>query len=149
MANLKLARGNVANLITGGSSALASGARVLSAAYDNATALEPFGQMVLTGTFSVAPTAGQRVNVYAVPALDGANYVDGDATIAPAANLLVGWGIVRGVATLQRIQIVSAAPDRRIHLAASLQKFVIENSTGQQLNAGWTLDLYPAHWASS
>lgn len=146
--SLKLEQGTGTTLFTTGSAAVASGARsVLSADLDNTANLDDWAQFELVVTFATGPTAGKRINLYAIPELDGANYIDGSDSVAPAANTLVGWTFVRNVTTAQRLQF-RGPNGARIPLTAKHVKYLCENLTDQQWSANWTLKAFGERYES-
>lgn len=154
MADLKLATGSSFALVASGS---APGNAVVAAAarsdqgaeYDNSTLLEPFGQIELVLTFGTGPTAGRRVLVYAIPALNGTDYAEGSSSVTPSQSHVLGWAYVRNITTAQRLRVNGPSPDGRLHLPPCKFKILLANDTDQQISAGWSATLYPAHWASS
>jgi hypothetical protein len=122
---------------------LASTGRAISGAIDNTDGAF-FADLELCCTFAVAPTANLPVHVYVVPAVDGTNYADGDASVAPPPNLAVGSFAVRAVNTAQRLVL------RGIPVPPYPFKLMVENQGGQALTAsGHTLKyrLYQAQYS--
>lgn len=114
--------------------ALASNARAISGAIANATDKNRWAEFELNATFAVAPTAGGFCSLYAIPALDGTNYSDGDASIQPPETMLVGVFPVRAVTSAQRVHL------RAIALPPTNFKLVLRNESGQAMTAsGHTL----------
>src|SRR5437660_1501836 len=106
MSSQKYERIAIVTLQDNTSAALASGARVFAATtspYANDSNLNFWGDLELAATYGTAPTAGKILQVYAIPTLDGTNYADGDASIAPDAGLRLGGVAVRAVTTAQRM----------------------------------------------
>lgn len=91
---------------------------------------------VMSATFSVAPTAGEVINLYA-KALD----IDGTADAPdPSANYLslyLGSFLVAPVTTLQYLPLLNIA------LPCRTFECYIENRTSQSISAGWTLKATP------
>lgn len=150
MAEFKLNRGTVANLITTGGAPgnavlAAAGYSALSAEYDNETNLFPFGEFEINVTFSSAPTVGKAIELYLIPDNSSSGYTDGSDSIAPAANLLVGWTYVRAVGTAQRMTF-RGPYGQRIELPPTAFKVLIKNAADTQIAANWTIDMYPYDW---
>jgi hypothetical protein len=102
------ALGTYTTLIAGASSAptlknIATGTQVLGNTVTNATDRNQYCDLVLQFQSGVAPSTSGIVEVYFIPSLDGTNYSDGDATIAPPYHLLVAAIPLRAVTTAQRI----------------------------------------------
>lgn len=90
----------------------------------------------LSGTFSIAPTAGEVINLYArLMDIDGTN----DAQV-PSTNYLatyLGSFLVEPVTSAQYVALFNVAtPGRTFNC-------YIENKTSQTLGAGWTLKATP------
>lgn len=96
-----------------------------------------FADLLLDVTFGSAPVAGEMVDVYAVPALDGTNYADGSSTVFPDASLVASIP-VRAVTTQQRIW------HRQVILPPAKVKFIAVNRTSQSFPAsGSKLSILP------
>lgn len=123
----------------------ASGASTVANAFTQAndagmTASDHFDytllDFVLSVTFSVAPAAGEVVNLYArLLDIDGTN----DAQV-PSANYLatyLGSFLVENVTSAQYIALYNVAlPGRSFDC-------YIENKTSQTISAAWTLKVQP------
>lgn len=144
--SLKFERGSSAALVATGSApgnaTLATASKAFSAEYDNSTNLYLFGDVEIACTFGSAPAAGSLINLYLVPCEDGTNYADGDATIAPPSNYLVGQFILRNVNTAQRV-VTRGFQNAGISLPPSKFKVVIENIAGQTISTSWAVTLFP------
>jgi hypothetical protein len=117
---------------------LASAARAISSAIDNTTALDLWDDLELDVTFGTAPTDGSPISIYMIPSIDGTNYVDGDASIAPPANLLVATSTVRAVTTAQKLAFTD------VRLRPGKFKYLLENGTNRAFPAsGSTLTRRP------
>lgn len=103
-----------------------NGSRVISAAIDNTSNKDLFMDVEIKTKFGTNPTANSVWNMYLIPSLDGTNYGDGDASVAPPASAFVGAFEVRAVTTQQRILAV-----RDIPIPALNFKLIFENKTGQ------------------
>jgi hypothetical protein len=116
-------------LDTGLNTLAATTGKAISGALDNTTDLAIWADLELVVTFGSNPTAGQVVEVYLVPSVDGTNYADGDASIAPPYPSLVAAFPVRAVTTAQRIAF------RGVQLPPGLYKYQVSNKTGQAFAA--------------
>ena len=92
----------------------------------------PDAEFVLTGTFSVAPTDGATLALYARP-LDIDGTADAEVPETTRPTVYVGSFTVNNVTTAQSMLLVAQDLPR---LAAY---YVHNNGTGQSLAAGWTL----------
>jgi hypothetical protein len=117
--------------------AVTAGQGILSAAIDNTTALAPLDDLELLLTFASAPTAGQTIDIYLLPSLDGTNYPDGAATVLPQLSLLVGNFQVRAVSTAQRLSA------RNIEIPPGKYKYFLQDSSSQPMPASWTFTRKP------
>lgn len=144
--NFKWAPDTAVTMQDSGSAALASGAAVIgqvsaaNAVFDNSSTgdLDFFCDARLVVTFATAPTAGKAIELYLSYELDGSNFADTNNT-TPPYNDLVGVFPVQGITTVQHIDI------HRAPLSPYKLQAYIRNQTDQQMSAGWTLTLYPAH----
>lgn len=107
--------------------------------HDNSADLRQHFWLEFSGAFASNPTAGQTLLVYALRALDGTNYEDGDASTSPPSTAIVAVIPVRATTSTQRI--VSS----RFELPPCKVKFVAYNATSVALAAsGNVLALYSA-----
>lgn len=104
---------------------LANAARVLGNEIDNATNKDRWMDLELIARFGTNPTGGARMAVYLIPAIDGTNYADGDASIAPPSTSLIATFPLRAATTQQRVSAV------RIPVPPGKFKLLLENSSGQ------------------
>lgn len=112
------------NSLANGSSTAAS------SAIDNSSVLDVWADLELNlGTFGSTPSAGAYIEVYLIPSVDGTNYADGSASVAPAAELFVGAFSVRAATAAQRLAL------RGVSFPPGLFKLLCINKTGQALNA--------------
>lgn len=108
-------------------------------AYDNSADLRQHFWAEANVTFGSSPTAGQALVLYALRALDGTNYEDGDASTTPPSTAIVAMFPVRATTGAQRIA------SQRFELPPCAVKFVLYNGTSQALSAsGHTIGLYSA-----
>jgi hypothetical protein len=96
----------------------------------------PDAEFVLTGTFSVAPTEGATLALYARP-LDIDGTADAEVPETTRPTVYVGSFVVNNVTTAQSMLLVAQDLPR---LAGY---YVHNNGTGQSLSAGWTLKVTP------
>ena len=109
---------------------LANNARAISSALGgDASHAALLGDWELVVTFGTSPTLDAAVDLYLVPAVDGTNYADGDASIRPAPNLYVGSFYVRNVTSEQRMAV------RDVPMPPGLYKALILNGSGQAFPA--------------
>lgn len=86
---------------------LANNAGALGTEYDNATNQYLLGLFELNVTFGSAPTAGNTVDLYIIPAPDGTNYDDavtGASGYAPSTCYAGGFPL-RAVTTAQKVPL--------------------------------------------
>jgi hypothetical protein len=94
-------------------------------------------QVELAWTPGSAPSAGGYVALYAIPALDGTNYADGDASNAPSATT---WRCNIDVRAEAEAQVLASPV---FPLGPHKYKFILENKTGVSFPAsGSTLELF-------
>jgi hypothetical protein len=134
-----------ANALTTELNALPNGSRaVQSANADNTTALAFWADAELNVTFGSAPTAGNTVDLYLIPGIDGTNYADNgagtlssnQASGAPSGTYLVGSFELQAVTTAQRV----AVP--RIPLLPGKWKWAAYNNSGQAFPASGSTITY-------
>lgn len=107
--------------------------------YANSTDLRQHFWLEFTGSFGSSPTAGRMLTVFALKALDGTNYEDGDASTTPPATAVVATLPVRATTSAQRIT------SRRFELPPCKIKFVLQNDADTSLAASSNvLALYSA-----
>jgi len=119
----------IASLLTTGLNSLANNGYAVSAAVDNDTGKHRYADFELVATYGTNPSAGAFVSLFLVESVDGTNYADGDASIAPPATALIGIFPIRAVTTAQRVAI------RQVALSPFKFKIVIRNETGQAMAA--------------
>lgn len=98
-------------------------------AYNNTADLRQHFWAEFSGSFGSSPTAGQVLMLFALRAMDGTNYEDGDASTAPPSTALVAIFPVRATTGAQRIV------SQRFELPPANVKFVLYNATSQALAA--------------
>jgi hypothetical protein len=110
---------------------LANAAKVLGAAIDNSAALDMYMDLQLyVAEQGGARSAGARVDVYLVTAIDGGtNYGWGDATDTPPGECLV-WSFSLDAAVTARYCVSRPFP-----IGPGHHKLVIVNNTGQAFAA--------------
>jgi hypothetical protein len=135
MATVKWASpGSYTTLIAGAASSptlknLANAGKVLGNAVSQATAKDQYCSLDLLCRFASAPSAGGYVDVYFIPAVDGTNYGDGDASTDPPLTYLVATLPVRAVTTAQRVGTGS----RTIVMPPFDFKPLVKNNSGQAM----------------
>lgn len=130
---------SAASTITTGFTSLANAARVASAsAIANATDL--YTHMAIEAYFTHAssiwastPATGAHLAVYAVPAIDGSNTIDG-VSVAPGAALQIGAIPVRNAAS----QTASRTGDFNMEIPPFNFYLVIQNNAGVAFNSSLT-----------
>lgn len=129
----------IVSVMTTELNSLANSSRAISGAMGgDASHAALLGDWELAVTFGTGPTLDAAIDLYLVPAVDGTNYVDGDASIRPAPNLYVGSFYVRNVTSAQRMAI------RDVPMPPGLYKAVIANNSGQAFpSSGSTLKVRP------
>lgn len=126
-------------LTTEMNSLAAAGLTAKGSAYDNTADLRQHFWAEFSGSFGSSPVAGQALVLYALRAMDGTNYEDGDASTTPPATAIVATFPVRASTSAQRIA------STRFELPPCPVKFVLYNGTSQALSAsGNTVGLYSA-----
>lgn len=96
----------------------------------------PDAEFVLTGTFSVAPTEGTVLSLYARP-LDIDGTADAEAPETTRPTVFVGNFVVNNVTSAQSMILVAEDVPRKADY------YVHNNGTGQTLGTGWTLKVTP------
>ena len=129
----------VDNVLTTGLNSLANGARAISAAQDNTSALYLYADFELEVEFAVAPTEGNPVDLYIVPSIDGVQYADGSDSVQPPQNCFAGHFAARAVNSDQILAV------RDVPLPPSLWKAVLRNSSGQTMEATGNILAYRPH----
>ena len=103
----------------------------------------PDAEFFLSGTFSVAPTEGTVLALYARPlALDGAS-ANAEIPEANRPTMFVGSFIVNDVTTLQNM--VLQARD----LPKKADYYIHNSGTGQSFGAGWALKVTPKSYKAA
>lgn len=141
---IKFESGTSATLQNSSSSALSNNSQVACATtYDNGATgnLFFYGNLRLATGFTAAPTIGNVVELYLTYALDGTNYPDVDTSSTPptiAPDAWVGNFIVSKSQTGSQTIDLTNIPLKPYPLKAYLV-----NRTGQQMSAGFTVNIYP------
>ena len=150
MGSIKLEAGTITTIASTELNSLANNAGALGAEFDNAAGLWLFGAFELTVTFGSAPTAGSTVDLYLIPAPDGANYDDaitGASGSAPA-TCYAGSFPVRAVTTAQKIPL-GFAQSGYVQLPPMKFKPFILDKSGQAFPAsGSILKMTPFRYQS-
>ena len=94
----------------------------------------------LNGGFGSSPSVGARIDLYAVPAIDGTNYADVDTTNHNMpSNCFVGsFYVVKSQTGAQRLVIEGVTLDPLKY------KLYIDNQSGQTLSSTWALKVTPS-----
>lgn len=131
MASLKNAAYSAAvTVLTTELNALVNATNAVTGAIDNTSNLDLFDDLELyISALGATPTVGKTVDVYRVPAVDGSNYEDGDASTLPPAHALVGAFSVRATSNAQRLALEG------IRLGPGLFKYVLVNNIGTTMGA--------------
>lgn len=96
----------------------------------------PDAKFVLSATYSVAPTEGTTLALYARPLdIDGTNDAEVPETTRP--TVFVGTFVVNNVTTAQYIELLAQ------DVPWNAAYYIHNNSTGQTVSAGWTLKVTP------
>lgn len=96
----------------------------------------PDGRFVLAATFSVAPTEGTTIALYARPIdIDGTNDAEVPETTRPTQY--IGSFVVNNVTTTQYMELYAQ------NLPWKADYYIHNNGTGQTISAGWTLKVTP------
>jgi hypothetical protein len=149
MASLKLEAGAITTIASTEANSLANAAGVLGAEYDNSAGLYMFGLFELNVTFGSAPTAGNTVDLYLIPAPDGTNYDDAVTGAGGSAPItcFVGGFPLRAVTTAQKIPVGHGLS--MINLPPCKFKAFVLNRSGQAFPAsGSTLKMIPYRYQS-
>jgi len=108
---------------------LAAGSAALTSSpgIDNTSRLDFWADFELVIYFGSAPTAGQTVDLYLLPAMDGSNYADGTAGSSPVTAQVhfIGSFAVRAITTVQRLVL------RGIPLPPTKMNVQLVNNTSQ------------------
>ncbi|MCC6483366.1 MAG: hypothetical protein IT209_00840 [Armatimonadetes bacterium] len=100
-------------------------ARVLSGAIDNSSDCNRWIDLTCAAKYGTAPSAGGYVAVYLIPAVDGTNYADGDASVLPQASLLLAVFALKASTSQQLLA------STRIMIPPCKFKLLWENQAGQ------------------
>lgn len=96
--------------------------------------------LAFSGAFSVAPTAGEVLNVYAQPLnFDGTN--DAPSPSTSYLGTYVGSFLLAATTSTQYLFL------GRVPLPAKECAFWVENKSAQTLSSGWTLKATPVTYA--
>lgn len=140
MAETRYKPESIATVLTTELNSLASGSRKLSGAISNdgATELNFWDDVELVVTFGTAPSVGEVVSLYLIPAADNSNFADGSDSVDPPATSFVGSFPLRAVTSAQRLVV------RGVQLPPTEFKYLIKNETSQAFaSSGNTLKRVP------
>lgn len=141
MASAKYETGTLTTMLSTELNSLASNSRAISTTpFDNGDTANLYFSAYFEAVldYASAPTADLPFDVYIVPAIDGTNYANGDASIAPPGTLFAGSFALRAVNTAQRLVFGPVTlPPETFHV-------VVHNRGGQALDAsGNTIKMLP------
>jgi hypothetical protein len=150
MADIKAKAGAIVTLASTELNSLANNAGALGAEYDNAANLFISAVFELNVAFGSAPTAGNTVDLYIIPAPDGTNYDDavtGASGAAPATAYAGGFPL-RAVTTAQKVPL-GLGLSGPVPLPPTKFKAFLLNKSGQAFPAsGSTLKMVPSMYQS-
>lgn len=138
MADIKLKAGTPQTLeASGGSITNGAAGTADDADLDNTTALAPTYTFVLLAGFGSSVTAGEDIDLYLIPRVDGTNLADvGTNVFAP--EHFAGTFITPTTGTTARRMTVQGVGVGPYEYQAQLS-----NKSGQTVSSGWTLIAYP------
>lgn len=111
---------------------------------DNSTELAELYDFELNGGFGSSVTAGEDIDLYLVPKLDGANLADKDtSTPLFQPSHFRGTFITPTNGTAARRMTVEGVP-----LNPGKYTCYLHNKSGQTLSANWTLKAFPTKYQS-
>ncbi len=120
---------SIVTVLSGGLVSLASDARDISAAVDNGTNLDLFGDLEFIVQWdTVAPSAGDKVaDLYLLPSVDDVNFPEGSVSLTPQASLLIGSFESRNpsISGVEHLMLPG------ITLPPRNMKFLLQNTSGQ------------------
>ncbi len=149
MASIKSEAATIVSVATTELNSLANNAGALCAEYDNSSGLYLYGLFELNVTFGSAPTAGNTVDLYIIPAPDGTNYDDavtGASGSAPITTYVGGFPL-RAVTTAQKVPLGLGLT--LINLPPTKFKVFALNKSGQAFpSSGSTIKLIPYRYQS-
>lgn len=151
MADIKAKAGSIATMASTELNSLANNAGALGAEYDNATNLYLSGVFELNVTFGSAPTAGNTVDLYIIPAPDGTNYDDavtGASGSAPASCYAGGFPL-RAVTTAQKVPLGVGLSGPVPLPACKFKVFVLNKSGVAFPSSGSTVKMVPQLYQSA
>lgn len=96
----------------------------------------PDAKFVLSFTFATAPTEGAALSLYARP-LNIKSTNDAEIPEATRPTVSIGRVLVNNVTTTQYAEILAE------DVPWEAEYYLHNNSTGQTVSAGWTLDVIP------
>ena len=151
MAPFKLQQAAISTLLSAELNPLPNHAAALGTEYDNATNQYLFGLFELAATFGSAPTAGNTVDLYIIPAPDGTNYDDavtGASGAAPGTAYTGGFPL-RAVTTAQKVPLGLGAQGY-VQLPPTKFKLFVVNKSGVAFPAsGSTVKMVPFRYQSA
>ena len=139
--NITLKQDTLTTLVSSGA-ALANGSvSAASSSYNNNSSNDFWGNFELFTGFASAPTVGNSIELYGVPALDGSDYADVDTSTPnmPLSCFLGVFSVIKSQTGAQRLVLMG------VPLMPNLYEFYLYNKSGQQMSSGWTLKISPAY----
>lgn len=145
MGTLKEQANSVTHLQDNTSSALSNGSSVACAThdFDNTSPLgfTASARLTTAGWGSTSGIDGTQISLYLVPYLDatniGTNPITGTAAGSFPPGTFAGSFQVEGTGTVQYLDI------QGIPIGPYKYRAYVLNSTGQQMSANWTVDIWP------
>lgn len=148
MSSIKLEAASISTVLSTELNSLANNAAALGTEYDNSSNLYLWATFELNATFGSAPTAGNTVDLYIIPAPDGTNYDDnttGASGAAPSTSYVGGFPL-RAVTSAQKVPLGVV---RRVDLPPTKFKVFVVNGSGQAFPAsGSTVKMIPYRYQS-
>jgi len=148
MSSIKLEAASISTVLSTELNSLANNAAALGTEYDNSSNLYLWATFELNVTFGSAPTAGNTVDLYIIPAPDGTNYDDnttGASGAAPSTSYVGGFPL-RAVTSAQKVPLGVV---RRVDLPPTKFKIFVVNGSGQAFPAsGSTVKMIPYRYQS-
>src|ERR1700719_50878 len=140
--NITLKQDTLTTLVSSGSTLNNGAVSSASSSFDNSSSKNDFwANFELNTGFAVAPTVGNSIELYGVPALDGSNYADVDTGTPnmPLSCFLGVFSVIKSQTGAQRMVLLG------VPLMSNLYEFYLYNKSGQQMSSTWTLKVSPAY----
>ena len=141
MADLKRKAGTFQTVGSTALNSLANDGRVLLTEFDNSTGLWMECEVEVNAGFASAPTAGNAINLFLVPCLDGTNYAAGDGTDAAQGSTFIGSVSVYNSTSAKRLVLAG------VRMPPCKFKILVENKTGQAFaSSSNTVGFLPSYY---